>query len=203
MLGSALTLASFMKLIHAIFLGQPSSEIGARKSKIKEAGLSMSIPSVVLALLCIVFGVFAYAIPLRLYILPSMGMNVVFPGIWNSGAATVLILVGIIIGIIIYLLGTASKARETNGFIGGETLKDVPEMRVSGTEFYKTVQDMSIFGGIYKLAQRKAFDIYEVGKRMTFGINAVLSRLHNGVLPTYLAWCLLGMGILFYILFMR
>lgn len=200
MIGSALTLASFMKLIHAIFLGQPSSENRKPKTENREVSPTMWVPSVVLATLCIVFGVFAYSVPLRLFVFPGLKDQVIFPGIWNSSLATVLILVGIVVGIGIYLLGTASKTRQTTSFIGGENLEKFPEMRVSGVEFYKTVQDIGVLRFIYKLARKKYFDIYEVGKNMTFGINRILSYLHNGVLPTYLAWCLLGMIILFFIM---
>ncbi|NVM26498.1 MAG: hypothetical protein HWN70_11380, partial [Desulfobacterales bacterium] len=200
--GSALTLASFMKLIHAVFLGQPSE---AQSSKLKvqgpeEVGLTMWIPQVFLAALCIIFGVFAYRIPLKMFILPSLGMDVVFSGIWNADLATALILAGIIVGIIIYLLGKITQAKEAEIFVGGEILKEHPDMRISGTEFYNTVQDIGVLGGIYRLAERKAFDVYEVGAKITLGFNKVLSYIHNGILPTYLAWCLLGMGILFYIL---
>ncbi len=73
-------------------------------------------------------------------------------------------------------------------------------MRVSGTEFYNTIQDIGFLGKIYKLAKNKAFDIYDIGTKITFAFTRILRYIHNGVLPTYLAWCLLGMGILFYIL---
>jgi len=53
---------------------------------------------------------------------------------------------------------------------------------------------------IYKLAEKKLFDIYDVGSKITFGFNKLLRYIHNGVLSTYLSWCLLGMIILFYIL---
>jgi len=200
--GSALTLASFMKLIHAVFLGQPSE---AQSSKLKaqgteEVGLTMWIPQVFLAALCIIFGVFAYRIPLKMFIFPSVGQGVAFSGIWNPNLATALILGGIIVGIIIYLLGTIRQAKEAEIFVGGEVLKEHPDMRISGTEFYNTIQDIGVLGGIYRLAERKAFDVYEVGTKITFGFNKVLSYIHNGILPTYMAWCLLGMGILFYIL---
>ncbi len=200
--GSALTLASFMKLIHAVFLGQPSE---AQSSKLKAQGTeevspTMWIPQAFLAALCIIFGVFAYRIPLKMFILPSFGMDVAFSGIWNPNLATALILGGIIVGIIIYLLGTIRQAKEAEIFVGGEILEEHPDMRVSGTEFYNTVQDIGVLGGIYRLAERKAFDLYEVGTKITFGFNKVLSYIHNGILSTYMAWCLLGTGILFYIL---
>lgn len=160
----------------------------------------MWIPTVTLATLCVLFGVFAYRIPLNVFIFPSIGMDVAFSGIWNASLATTLILVGIVLGIIIYLLGTMTKAKESPIFIGGEILKDHPDMRVSGTEFYNTIREIGILGTIYRWAERKAFDIYEVGSKVTFGFTRILRYIHNGILPTYLAWCLLGMGILFYIL---
>jgi NADH:ubiquinone oxidoreductase subunit 5 (subunit L)/multisubunit Na+/H+ antiporter MnhA subunit len=200
MFGSALTLASFMKLIHSVFLGQPSKEVEAKNLKSGETNSTMWIPQVLLAVLCLIFGVFAFGVPLKFFIFPSVGKEVVFFGVWNASLATVLIVVGIGIGVVIYLLGTLAKARETSVFVGGESLSEHPQMRVSGIEFYDTVKNIGFLKVIYILAQRKIFDIYDVGAKITFGFNKVLRYVHNGVLSSYLAWCLLGTGILFYIL---
>ena len=200
MFGSALTLASFMKLIHAVFLGQPSDEVRSAQNPIREVGPTMWIPMVTLAGLCVLFGVLVYRVPLKMFILPAIGEPVSFIGSWWAAPATILLVAGIIIGIIIYLLGKAVKPRETEIFVGGERVSDVPEMRLSGTEFYNTIQEIGILKFIYELANKKFFDIYEVGSKLTFGFNGFLRYLHNGVLPTYLAWCLLGMMVLFFIL---
>jgi len=200
MFGSALTLASFMKLTHTIFLGQRSRDLPRLKNEPLGSQSAMLIPAVVLALLCAIFGIFAYRIPLGLFIVPSLGSSISITGVWNPGLATILIVAGILIGVAIYLLGTVSKTRTTEIFVGGETLRDVPEMRISGTEFYDTIQNIGILKFFYKLAERKFFDIYEVGTKITFAFNRMLRYIHNGVLPTYLAWCMLGMAVLFYIL---
>jgi len=210
MFGSALTLASFMKLIHSIFLGQPIKEkyipkkekkkIGGILEKYQETDFFMLIPQIILALLCVIFGVFAYQLPLKMFIFPSLEEEVVFYGLWNASFATLLILVGIIIGVIIYALGTTTKIREVDSFIGGEILKEHPNMRISGTEFYNTIRDINPLNTIYKLAEKKVFDIYDIGTFITLGFNKVLRYLHNGILLTYLAWCCLAMIILFYIL---
>lgn len=113
---------------------------------------------------------------------------------------TILLLAGVAIGVIIYLLGRITRTRKVDAFVGGERLDDHPDMRVAGTEFYDTIKDIAPLGTIYRLAQRKTFDIYEVGSKVTFAFNKVLRYIHNGVLPTYLAWCLLGMLVLFYLL---
>ena len=198
--GSALTLASFMKAVHAVFLGQPSAETQVAVYQRRETSPTMWVPSVILAALCVIFGVFAYRIPLKIFIFPSIGQDVAFSGIWNANLATALLFAGIIVGIIIYLLGRIGETKEAEIFIGGEILKEHPQMRVSGTEFYNTIQDIGFLGKIYKLAKNKAFDIYDIGTKITFAFTRILRYIHNGVLPTYLAWCLLGMGILFYIL---
>ena len=210
MFGSALTLASFMKLIHSIFLGQSVNEQNLLKKEKKKAGgilgryretdSFMLIPQIVLASLCVIFGVFAYQIPLKMFVFPSLREEVVFHGLWNASFASLLILVGIIIGIIIYLWGTITKTREVDTFIGGEILKEQTDMRISGTEFYNTIRNISPLNTIYKLAEKKAFDIYDIGTFITLGFNKVLRYLHNGILLTYLAWCCLAMIILFYIL---
>jgi NADH:ubiquinone oxidoreductase subunit 5 (subunit L)/multisubunit Na+/H+ antiporter MnhA subunit len=210
MFGSALTLASFMKLIHAVFLGQPANKqprsnealtkAGTMINKRRETSPTMWIPQVFLAVLCVIFGVFAYRIPLKMFIFPSLEEKIEFFGIWNASLATILIIVGVAVGIIVYLLGTIRKTREAEAFIGGEILEKQPNMRVSGTEFYNTIKNIRPLSIIYKLAERKVFDIYDIGSIITFRFNKILRYIHNGVLLTYLAWCFLGMIILFYIL---
>ncbi len=199
MFGSALTLASFMKLINAVFLGQPADKTNA-SIKQGEAPLPMLAVGIVLAALCVLFGVFAYQLPLKNYIIPSVGPGLVFPGVWNSPLATILLLSAIIIGLLFYWLGVNKKPRETRNFIGGEILEDHPQMRVSGTEFYNTISDAPPFKNIYRLAEEKNFDLYESGKKIVFWLNGILNRMHNGIISNYLAWCLLGMIILFYAL---
>lgn len=198
MFGSALTLASFMKLVHAVFLGQPASDRGKVEG---EAPASMWIPTVILASLCVIFGVFAYQIPLKLFILPSVGGTIGFLGIWNSDLATAFIMAGLVLGFIIYLLGNVVKLRVVEPFAGGEDMRKHPEMRLSGVEFYETIRDIGILKAIYNMAEKKWFDIYEVGTKLTLGFNKMLRFIHNGVLLTYLSWCLLGMLVLLFFLF--
>ncbi|MCB4756177.1 MAG: hypothetical protein LHV69_03945 [Elusimicrobia bacterium] len=200
MFGSALTLASFMKLVHAIFLGQPSPERETLSEKKQETNPTMWIPAVILAVLCIIFGVLAYRVPLKMFIFPSLGWEAPFSGVWRPGLATAMILIGIAIGFLIYLFGTIMKTRETEAFVGGEVLRDHPDIRVSGTEFYLTIQETGWLKKFYGWAERKFFDPYEVGVKLTFGFNRFLRYLHNGVLSTYLAWCLFGMIVLFFFL---
>ncbi len=196
MFGSALTLASFMKLIHAIFLGQPANK---KVEQAKEAPWAMTLSVSILAGLCVVFGIFALQIPIKLFISASMQQPFSFNGVWNSSLATIFILIGLFIGFIIYLLGTL-KSREVNQFIGGENLDKNTEMRPSGVEFYNTIKEIPFLQFMYNRADEKLFDIYEQGKKLTLAINSFFRYLHNGVLPTYCVWVLIGMIALFLII---
>jgi len=197
MFGSGLTLASFMKLMHATFLGQRSKE--AKVQKAEEVSWTMWAPAAALAAICIIFGVFANQIPLKYFILPAVN-GVTFMGTWYAGLSTLLIIAGLILGVLVFKLkGIRPAIRQDNPFIGGEPLA-LEESRVTGTDFYNTIKEFGFFKAAYKRAEKGAFDCYEQGKAFIFGIGKILQYLHNGVLPTYLVWTLLGMVILFFVL---
>ncbi|MDO8603170.1 MAG: proton-conducting transporter membrane subunit [Candidatus Omnitrophota bacterium] len=193
MFGSGLTLASFIKLIHAIFLGQRAD--GKENSKKDEVSWQMWLPVSILAILCVIFGIFAYQIPLKFFIKPALGSEVLFTGEWHTLKATLLLFAGLATGLIIYFLGNFKSIRMSDPYIGGEPVGK--DMRLSGTEFYNTIKEYGLLGVIYKKAEAGFFDIYEQGKALVFGVGGFFQYLHNGVLPTYLVWTLLGMMGLF------
>jgi len=198
--GSALTLASFMKLIHATFLGQPKS---SRTQELKnEVSWTMWLPCIILAIICIVFGVFANQVPLKYFILPAV-KGVTFIGIWYTRLSTLLIFIGLILGVsIFWLKGLRPIFRQDSTFAGGEII-DLEENRVTGIEFYNTIKELGLLRAVYKKAEQGFFDIYEQGKKLVFSITGKFQYLHNGILPTYMVWYLLGMIGLFYILIFR
>jgi len=200
MFGSALTLASFMKLIHATFLGQ--SYVHHRQPTRHEVSWAMWLPCIILAALCAIFGIFANEIPLRYFIVPAIG-QIAFIGTWYAGLSALLIIIGLALGLVFFKFsGLKPALRHDVSFTGGEPVALEPqESRVTGTEFYNTVRELGILKSIYKKAEMGLFDIYEQGKNITFGISKILQYLHNGVLPTYLVWMLLGTLALFIILF--
>lgn len=193
MLGSALTLANFMKLLHTVFLGRPSGDY----KDMKEASFSMAFPIAILALTCFMFGVFAFKPVIPLFIAPSIGLVVKYSGIWSPIAATLLMVLGIAAGAIIYFIFKPKQFRTTDVFIGGEDAGGLD--RVSGAEFYDTIKDMKLMNGLYRREEAGSFDIYEEASRGTFFLSKMLQWLHNGILPTYLVWCLIGMLALFLI----
>jgi formate hydrogenlyase subunit 3/multisubunit Na+/H+ antiporter MnhD subunit len=197
MFGSGLTLASFMKLLHATYLGQRAN--GQTAQRPNEVSFTMWLPCIVLAGVCIVFGVLANQIPLKNFIYPAVsGVETI--GIWQPGLSTMLIFAGLILGVLLFILmGIKSTMRQDAPYVGAEPLA-LEENRVTGTEFYNTIKEFGILKSIYAKAQKGRFDIYEQGKNLTFTVGRFFQFLHNGILPTYLVWTLLGMIVLFFVL---
>ncbi len=213
MFGSILTLAYSLKLIHSIFLGERPKEL----NKVREARFEMVVPALFLALGCIVFGIFAQALPLKHLVLPSLGYDISDLGFWSPTLATVLIIVGIIVGLIVYLMGTAMKPRRTRIFVGGEIMEE-EAARMTGPNFYSSMNSVEMLKKTYDFGEGGAFDFYNYLRGAAEGV-AILSRdvidriitaiygivgriatmignltslLHTGELYTYVGWIFLG-----------
>ena len=194
-LGSALTLASFIKLISGLFLGR----LDQKFAKIKEVKFTMWVPQLILASLCIFFGVFAATaiLPLLFNFAPVSGAQNL-NGLWQSPQVAILILVSIVLGLIIYLIGNISKHRREDSFIGGEKIQD--ETNFSPSDFYKTISEFKLTAFFYNSAKKKWFDIYYLGKRLTLGLFSIFSNCHTGILSTYLVWVIAGLAVILLIL---
>jgi formate hydrogenlyase subunit 3/multisubunit Na+/H+ antiporter MnhD subunit len=187
LVGSGLTLASFLKVNAGVFLGNPTK-------KVKEEGFLRNLPPLLLSLLCIIFGIFAYVTILPL-IEKSVGVFVL-TGLWQPTLATGFIITGIVIGLVMFMFSKQIKISPV--FTGGRELADYA---LKLEDFYAAIKDIKILKIIYNLAERKVFDIYEQLKNITFLFIRFLRYLHNGILPTYLIWCILGIVGLFTIFF--
>ena len=216
--GSALTLASFIKVIYSLFLGRkPAGLVGAgRDRSLREAPFSMRIPMIVLAVLCIFLGVFAVvpvsgflahlglpgveeAIDVSIFTAVSRGLSA-GQAQWQSTMATIFIIAALVIGVIIFLFGRISKKVKTGDiFYGGERLAS-EDIRVPGTDFYATIEHMGVLETLYADSEGGVFDPYVLGGRVGERIVGVGRKVHNGVLSTYLAFCVLGLGIILFLL---
>jgi formate hydrogenlyase subunit 3/multisubunit Na+/H+ antiporter MnhD subunit len=192
-LGSALTLASFIKLTGGIFLGRRKKE----SEKFREVPATMWLPAVILAVCCIIFGVFAtnFIVP-KLFIPISGAFQ--FTGFWNSSYVSLLVLISIILGIILYLASNLKKFRTEDSFIGGEKIQD--QTGYTTPEFYKTISEFHFFSWVYKKAEEKWFDIYDLSKQCVLWISHQLSEAHSGVLPAYIIWVFAGVIIMLLIM---
>ncbi len=202
MIGSALTLASFIKMLHSAFLGAPSVE---RKDAGPLPNGWMGVPIIIIATLCVGFGVFAYVVPLPVIAgalpvavregLPDMAL---LP--WQPLAATFLLCLALFCGIVVYYLGSVGRVRIDEVYIGGEVGDRASAYRFGGPEFYKTITLLPSLKKLYADAQRGWYDIYELGYRFTAWVTLPLCRAHSGLLLTYAAWCVLGLVVLLWLL---
>lgn len=188
MFGSALTLASFVKVIYSMFLGTKTPRTVEVK---RDASVVVTIPLIVLAATCVVFGVY-YKLPLTKLIFPAIGMEPVVTGIWNSTLATGLLLIGMVLGFVLFFLGRYRKSvRVVGAFTGGEAL-DEKTGRVSATHFYDTVRTMPGLRWAYRLQENGKLDPHNWIGGLGLRFTGVLKRVHSGVLPWYLSWILVG-----------
>jgi len=202
MFGSTLTLASFIKVIHSVFLGEKPEKL----KTIKPAGFTMAIPMIVLALFCVIFGVFAQ-LPLRHLIGPAVGMDFgeipgminLSRGMWSPTLATILIIIALLAGWFIYILGKVVKMRPTSIFVGGEKFES-EAVRYPGTGFYKTISEFPLLKALYADAEEGVYDLYVLGGRYGMRIVEALRAIHNGVISTYVAFALIGLGFLMFFL---
>ncbi len=192
-LGSALTLASFIKFIGGIFLSRRRPEL----SDVKEVPWSMWIPVALLALFCVFTGVFATNQVVPKLFMPVSG-EFEFSGYWNSGLVSVLVLVSIATGIIIYLASNIKRFRTSDSFIGGEKLHDLAGYPTP--EFYKTFTEFKFLSAVYRKAREKWFDLYNISKEIVLWSSHRLSLAHTGVLSGYVIWIFAGLIIMLLIM---
>jgi len=192
-LGSALTLASFIKLIGGIFLGRRRPEF----EKVKEAPFMMLGPVIILAVTCVIFGAFATNFIIPKLIMPVSG-EFGFNGFWNSSFVSLLVLISVALGVILYLALNIKKFRTEDSFIGGEKIQE--ETGYSTTEFYKTIVEFRCFSWLYKKAEERWFDIYDRSKQFVLWMSHQLSEAHTGVLPVYIIWVIAGLVVMLLIM---
>jgi len=194
--GSALTLASFMKFIHAVFLGR-RPEI---YNNITEAPANQWFATGALSALCIVFGIFAVLIPLQQFIYPvisAMGFSLpAFVGLYDPILIVILFTVAFLIGIIIY--GLTAKVRYDEVYVGG--MPALEKFRISGIEFYNEIRNFTLLKNLYNAAEKKYFDLYEVGKDFTFALSGMFQKAHPGQLQLYMLYLVVGAVILILIM---
>jgi NADH:ubiquinone oxidoreductase subunit 5 (subunit L)/multisubunit Na+/H+ antiporter MnhA subunit len=197
--GSALTMASFVKVLYSGFLGQRPSAL----ARVREAPLAMTAPMLVLAALCVVFGIWA-KFPIDRFIGPlapgsvsttATGTIDAAIAFWNPSVATGLIVLGIVIGLLIFAAGKLTARRIGHVFIGGTVPPaNLDAMHVSGTGFYNTIRETKGLRGAFANAEQRVFDVYEVGGRIGNVFVQGLRSMHSGVLSAYLAWSVIGLG---------
>ncbi len=115
MFGSALTLASFIKFIHAIFLGQDNNPPG---KKISETSGRMLTPLLILAGLCVLLGIFSNAF-IKGSLAPSFAFTLNYGGAWNSMFVALFLGLALLLGFILWRLTSGGRKVREDGFFTG------------------------------------------------------------------------------------
>jgi formate hydrogenlyase subunit 3/multisubunit Na+/H+ antiporter MnhD subunit len=203
-LGAIFTFASFLKAGHSVFFGSRSTEVPA----VRENAAPIVLPILVLALACIVLGVFN-AYPLNTLIGPVVAPHA------EAGAH----------------LNFASHALNlfnpvaliSLGCLAAAFLLHLYGFRKGGNKPYlasEPVHKLPVLHTLYDWAEARVFDAYEQGVKVLRGLSwalfrgidrpldflfqrvvtatgerfvGLLRRAHNGHYANYLAWCLAGL----------
>jgi len=198
--GSFLTAASFLKLGHSAYLGKISDGM----KQVKEAPLAMLLPMVVIAGLCVLFGVYN-AFPLHKLIQPILGEKIAghdFAGWPESVKLVTLTVVVLVLALLNHLYGVWKTGR--------------------GIGAVDHIHHAPVLSGLYAKAERKVFDPYEIGLRfcgaiadsawaidravnwlsdafaagLSLNLARWLSKRHSGSYAVYLAWSVAGIVVL-------
>jgi len=206
-IGAIFTFASFLKAGHSVFFGERTREVPA----VKESPPAIVGPILVLAGLCILFGVYN-KLPLNLFITPIVegraeaGAHLDFTShaldIFNTVA---LISIGcLVLAFLLHRYGFLKSGRKA--YLASEPVHNLPlvhraydlaERRVFDPyeQGVKVLQGLSVF--LFKAIDRPIDFIFEKAVTVTGAkFTGILKKAHNGHYANYLAWCLAGLIIL-------
>jgi len=204
--GSALTLASFVKVLYAAFLSRRPP--GQREQAGGGESVFSAVPMIVLATGCVVLGLWpdlitgkvlapavSGAIPDAPGAIASTGgmLSVEGGGAWAPAVALVLILIGLAGGLVLLGIFAFKNIRVVRPFISGEIIED-DRVRVPGTGFYETIKRSPGLGPLLEHGERGAMDLYAWCGRYGGGVVQWLRNQHTGLISLYVAWCMIGLA---------
>ena len=148
LLGSFLTAASFLKLGHAAFFGKPTEQT----KDVKEAPWPMLVPMIVLAALCVLFGV-ANQLPLGSLVQPAVGEKVTggasFAGFPASALLVGLTLLALALAVLNHIFGVRRTGR--------------------GLGAVDHIHHAPVLASIYAVAEKGQIDPYTIGRWVVKG----------------------------------
>ncbi len=202
--GAILTFASFLKAGHSVFFGPRSEAV----PKVKESPLPIVLPILILAALCLIFGVFN-KLPLGTFIQPILEGHAE-PGAHLDFTSHALSLFNTVAGISVLCLLIALAIHFYGWRRGGKKAYLASE----------PVHNLPVAKQLYALSEKRFFDPYERAIQFLKGLSQVLFRgldrpidffyekivtkvggaftrvlqkAHTGHYANYLAWCLAGL----------
>ncbi len=193
-LGTFLTAASFLKLGPAAFLGKRSEH----NENVKEASLPMLVPMVVIAAVCVVFGVWNY-LPLDNLIKPILGAEHLEGLHMAPNTMLITVTVIVLIGALLHHLFAAKV--NGSGYKASDHIRHAPFLEGIYTKaekrwfdpydiVLKIIQGISRFGWWIDRAIDWLYDDFAV--RVTTGLSCVIKLAHTGSYSMYVVWSLIG-----------
>jgi formate hydrogenlyase subunit 3/multisubunit Na+/H+ antiporter MnhD subunit len=193
-LGTFLTAASFLKLGHAAFLGKMSES----NKNVKEVSLPMLVPMIVIAAVCVVFGVWNY-LPLNNLIKPILGEERLAGHEFGPNTMLITVTVIVLVGALLHHLFAAKVSG--SGYKASDHIRHAPFLE-----------------GIYTKAEKRWFDPYDIGMiivrglsrfgwwidrgidwlyedfavRVATGLSSIIKLAHTGSYSMYVVWSLIG-----------
>ena len=204
--GAIFTFASFLKAGHSVFFGERTHEIPA----VRENQPAIVVPILVLAGLCILFGVYN-KLPLTLFITPIVAphaeagahLDFVSHALAVLNPVALISIACLVLAFLLHRYGYLKGGRKA--YLASEPVHKLP-----------------VVHQLYDWAEARVFDPYEQGVKVLQGLSTVLfkavdrpidfvfekvvtvtgekftgilKKAHNGHYANYLAWCLAGLVI--------
>ena len=209
MFGSAVSLATIIKVINSAFFGQ----LPERLKTVKEVPANMYVPLLALSVICLVLGVapqlaISYFVDPAVQVVVGGGVKTTILGVVTSigfyEATTIatLIFIPLVLGAVIYWRMRPKRASLTGDkygvFVGGEVKKpyvDMEKFKVDEELF--TFAPVQMFSRFYRFMWRGGLDRIYLRLAESF-IEAAshIRRTHVGIINIYSIWIVLGAIIL-------
>jgi formate hydrogenlyase subunit 3/multisubunit Na+/H+ antiporter MnhD subunit len=197
--GSFFTAASFLKLGHAAFFGKPAST--KRKVRVKEAPWPMLVPMILLAGLCVLFGV-ANSLPLERLVQPAVGAAMEGHKTF-AGFPTSSLFVGLTLGVLaLAVLNHAYGVRRSGKGIGAvDHIHHAPGL--SSVYAFQATGALDPYRMLNWAARGAARALYGIDRaidwvystlatKTALAVAWALRRVHNGNVNRYVWWALAG-----------
>ena len=207
-LGSFFTAASFLKLGHSVYIGKIKDEF----KNVKEAPATMLIPMVVIALVCIFFGVYN-PWPLNNIIQPIVGERILEGHNYAGFPTNILIVVITIVVLIAALLNHLYGVKKSGSGLGAvDHIHHAPGLSFiydkAEKRYFDPYNIVSKFAGFVSIGLFKLdravnwfYDVFIV--KATFFFTGLIKKLHNGNYAVYLSWSLIGTVIIIIFIVLR
>jgi len=200
LLGAFLTAASFLKLGHAAFLGKPVKDI----SNVKEANWMMLIPMIVIASLCVLFGVYN-PLPLNNLIQPILGERMAglnYSGLPHSWILVAISVVVLLLALANHIFGVKKTKRGLGAVDHIHYAPGLKQMYVWAEKRYFDPYDLSRY--IVKVLAKV---LYAIDRAIdwfydTFcvwvvtSLSKVLKKMYSGNFSASVSWSLIGIVII-------